>query len=272
MANVAIAGAGSAAIATKSKKLGGAAFAASLGAIHLRGYLVPGTPTLTKRYFPDRVLRWFDKEPNPTSIPVDDTDETIRIDPEQILLNARAVTPCENGTDLCLQSNFQTSWRERRQVLENESPNSEDLLDALDAPVDVSVEEYGDALVATTDDGMLGQWPSQAAVVADVAAAAELAKRYPDWERLNPAERARVLTSLRIFIEECPACGGPVWVEQEAVESCCMSHDVVVSACQHCDAQLFEIEWDEEFAADPEAADDQPEREPDADHPTHAEA
>lgn len=32
-------------------------------AIYLRGYLVPGTPELTKRYFPDEVLRLFDKHP-----------------------------------------------------------------------------------------------------------------------------------------------------------------------------------------------------------------
>lgn len=130
--------------------------------------------------------------------------------------------------------------------------------------MDVSVDEYGDALVASTDEEILGQWPSQAAVVADIAAAAELADRYPDWERLNPAERARVLTSLRIFIEECPGCDGPVRVEQEVIESCCMSHDVVVSACQNCDAQLFEIEWDDEFAA--------ASKPPDADRPTQAEA
>jgi hypothetical protein len=270
IANVMITGVGSAALATKSKRLGGAAFAASLGAIHLRGYLVPGTPTLTKRYFPDQVLRWFDKERTSTSIPVDDTDDTIRIDPEQVLLDARAVTLCEDGTDLCPQSDFRASRRERRHALKSESPDSEDLLVALDAPVDVSVEEYGDALVAGTDDRMLGQWPSQAAVVVDVAAAAELAERYPDWERLNPAERARVLTSLRIFIEECPECDGPVRVEQEVVESCCMSHDVVVSACQNCDAQLFEIEWDDEFATAPNASSDEPES--NAEHPTHAEA
>ncbi len=41
-------------------------FVLSLAAIYLRGYLVPGTPTLTKRYFPDRVLALFDKEPAST--------------------------------------------------------------------------------------------------------------------------------------------------------------------------------------------------------------
>ena len=271
IANVAIAGAGSAALATKSKRLGGAAFAASLGAIHLRGYLVPGTPTLTKRYFPDRLLRWFDKGPTSTSIPVEGSDGTIRIDPEQVLLDARAVTPCEDGTDLCLRSDFQASWRERQPTIQDQHPGSEAVLDALNTPAEeVSIEEYGDALVAGTDDRMLGQWPSQATVVADIAAAAELAERYPDWERLNPTERVRVLTSLRIFIEECPECEGPVHVEQEVIESCCMSHDVVVSVCQNCDAQLFEIEWDDEFAATQDASDEQPQ--PNADDPTHAEA
>jgi hypothetical protein len=62
---------------------------------------------------------------------------------------------------------------------------------------------------------------------------------------MNSAERARVLASLRIFIEQCPECGGPVRIEQEAVESCCRSYDVLLSACEECDAALFEIEWTE---------------------------
>ncbi|MEZ3164744.1 hypothetical protein ABNG03_12005 [Halorubrum sp. RMP-47] len=36
---------------------------ASMGSIYYRGYLVPGTPELTKRYLPDRVLRLFGKAP-----------------------------------------------------------------------------------------------------------------------------------------------------------------------------------------------------------------
>lgn len=52
-------------IARRSRPLAVAAFTASLVAIYVRGYLVPGTPTLTKRYFPDWVLAAFDKEPEP---------------------------------------------------------------------------------------------------------------------------------------------------------------------------------------------------------------
>lgn len=51
--------------------------------------------------------------------------------------------------------------------------------------------------------------------------------------------------SLRIFINRCPECDSPVHVEQEVVESCCRSYDVIASACQECDARLFEMEWDD---------------------------
>ena len=50
-------------------------FVLSLAAIYLRGYLVPGTPTLTKRYLPNRVLALFDKAPDSTDefVPAADT-------------------------------------------------------------------------------------------------------------------------------------------------------------------------------------------------------
>lgn len=116
----------------------------------------------------------------------------------------------------------------------------------------LSVEKYGDAFVATNDDHVIGQWSSTAAVSADVAAATVLAQQYLDWQQLAPTERAHVLTSLRIFIEQCPDCAGPVHVEQEVVDSCCRSYDVVVAACQDCKAQLFEIELDDDSMRDDE--------------------
>ncbi|MDS0476141.1 hypothetical protein [Natrinema sp. 1APR25-10V2] len=52
-------------VARKSRLGGLVAVGVSLALIYLRGYLVPGTPTLTKRYLPPAVLRWFGKEPEP---------------------------------------------------------------------------------------------------------------------------------------------------------------------------------------------------------------
>lgn len=243
-ANVAIAGAGSAFINILiSLQLGTTVFVASLVIIYLRGYLVPATPTLTKRYFPDRILRWFDKDVATTM-----SDEIIEIDPEQVLLNARVVEPCRDDTDLCLSSAFQEAWRERIHTTRAQQPAEDYLATALDVvPEDnrITIDQQNDAFVAHTENTVIGQWGSQAAVIVDVAAASELSERVPDWSDYAPAEIARVLMSLRIFIERCPNCGGPVEVEQEVIESCCRSYDVVASACQDCGARLFEMEWDD---------------------------
>ena len=245
--NVAIAAGASVLAAVASTVLGTGVFALSLGTIYLRGYLVPGTPTLTKRYFPERVLQWFDKD---SATPM--ADETVEIDPERVLLDAGAVEPCREGTDLCLTADFQQAWRERIHTVRAHDLGEDYLAGALNVSTtddELTIEQQGDAFVAYTDDAVLGQWSSRAAVIADVAAATELSERLSDWQNLTSAEIARVLMSLRIFIEQCPDCDGPVQVEEEVVESCCRSYDVIASACQDCDARLFEMEW-EDAAAD----------------------
>ncbi|WP_173424920.1 hypothetical protein [Natrinema salifodinae] len=63
--NLGIAAVVSSAVARKSRLGGLFAAGVSIALIYLRGYLVPGTPTLTKRYLPPEVLRWFGKDPVP---------------------------------------------------------------------------------------------------------------------------------------------------------------------------------------------------------------
>lgn len=62
--NLVIAAVISSVVARKSRLGGTVAVGVSIVLIYLRGYLVPGTPTLTKRYLPPEVLRWFGKEPD----------------------------------------------------------------------------------------------------------------------------------------------------------------------------------------------------------------
>jgi hypothetical protein len=162
--------------------------------------------------------------------------------------SAEVVEPCNNGTDLRLTSGFEKAWYGRMDTID--SPNRERLARALDSsPDQLSFERYGDALLVHTDDEVIAQWDSNAAVVADLAAAGELARRSSEWSVANPVEKARVLTSLRVFIEDCPTCDGSVAIEQEVVESCCRSYDMVAAACSDCEAQLFEIEWSDELAS-----------------------
>lgn len=218
--------------------LGVGVFVFSLSTIYLRGYLVPGTPTLTKRYFPKRVLRWFGKEPMVSKI-----NESIEIDPERKLLRADAIEPCQEQADLCLTSKFRKQWRERIHIIREDEFVKDRLANTLNIIPEggqLSIDQRGSAFVAYTGDVVVGQWESQAALVADIAGATELSQRVPNWENLTPAEIFRILTSLRIFVEQCPECDGPVQIEQELVESCCQSYEAVASTCQDCGARLFE--------------------------------
>lgn len=217
--------------------LGGSLFGLSVGSIYVRGYLVPGTPWLTKQYFPDWVLRWFDKEPTTGRGPPSDD-----VDVEQLLQQAGAVTECENVDDLCLADDFRTAWNDRIGELRNRDATRSELATVLDVDPDrLSFQTHGDAFVAHLDDRRAGQWESRAAFIADVAAAREFRGALDGWTDIPVRERSAVLSSLRLFLEQCPACDGRVTLGEEVVESCCRSVDVVAVTCQDCGARLFEV-------------------------------
>lgn len=242
----------------------------ALGSITLRGYLVPGTPTLTKRYFPDRVLALFDKEPAPTfenRTPDSDTDTDTDTDidtnastdtdiedseplgTEQILLESGIVEPCAEIDDLCLASDFHEDWNDRMDTIIESDTEREALAEALehDGEGDIEFKEYGDAFAAHIDGQSVGQWESRAAFVADLAAARELPNWIEEWDTFESPEQGTLVRGLRVFAEECPICDGSVVPSQETRESCCREHTVVAIACESCDARLFET------AAEPDA-------------------
>ncbi|MFC6736906.1 hypothetical protein ACFQEQ_11735, partial [Halolamina salina] len=85
---------------------GVAALVLSLSAIYLRGYLVPGTPELTKRYLPDRVHRLFGKAPD-----LPDAGEAV--DVEAYLLDAGVLRETATGDELEPTDSFRAAWDER---------------------------------------------------------------------------------------------------------------------------------------------------------------
>jgi hypothetical protein len=240
--NIVIAAVGSAALSLVLTPVGGAVvFALSLVTIYLRGYLVPGTPTLTKRYFPDWLLAKFDKfEDQPV-----ETAEGER-DPEEVLADAGAVQPCKEVDDLCLADSFRESWDANMESIKAEETEKSDLSRVLDVEEEqLSFEEHDEALVAQYDGGRLGQWESRAALIADLAAAKVLEDSYDDWDDLTVTNQSRVLSGLRIFLESCPDCGGEIAMDQETVESCCRTLDVVAVSCTECDSRILEVEHDQ---------------------------
>lgn len=226
--------------------------------IWLRGYLVPGTPELTKRYFPDWVLARFDKDPAAGGGMAADAgvaaeggagereELTGEVNPERVLLGAKVVEPCAEEDDLCLAPAFRQSWREEMVGIREGDAEREALAEELDLdPEEVTFEEHGGAFVALYEGRRAGQWESRAALVADLGAARVLPEWVADWESLSVGARSQLLGGLRIFIDECPDCGGPVVAGRETVESCCRSHEVVAASCQECGSRLLELPYQE---------------------------
>lgn len=214
----------------------------SLLTIYLRGYLLPGTPALTKRYLPPWLLRRFGKEPVLEQHQPVETDETLN--PEVTLVRVGALEECADSDDLCLTDSFGESWRGKLAALDTETGRDE-LLALLDVDTgEVEYSEFGRAFTARLDGQTVGKWESEAAFLADLAAARVFEQHYPDWSTLSVEARGQLLNGLRLFLDTCPNCGGAPAFDAETVESCCSTYDVAAVTCGDCEARLFEARVD----------------------------
>lgn len=225
-----------------SAGIGVAVLVVAAAAIALRGYLVPGTPWLTRTYFPDWVLRYFEHDRAVHATAAD-------VEPAAVLEAAEAVTECEDVDDLCLTGDFRAAWYDRMDELRGTDASRTALAAMLDLPADdLELEEHGGAFVAMAARSDLvgrrrvGQWESSGAFLADMAGARALEERYPGWDDLPTAARGRALSGLRVFLDTCPSCGGPVQFGEETVKSCCRSREVVAVTCEDCGDRLLEAE------------------------------
>ncbi|AGN02361.1 hypothetical protein L593_12090 [Salinarchaeum sp. Harcht-Bsk1] len=269
MVNLVLAGAASLLAAVIAPPLAAAVFAVSVLVIYFRGYLVPGTPELTKRYLPDSVLARFDHaeshpaESGGTGVRGDETGtgagaddasdgdepefEAIQkleeqraneVDPETFLQDNGVIEPGPSD-DPVLTDAF--TERVARHL---EGLAVDDLDDGLATLFEVEpaeLEHVDRDYPAIKIDARIRQWPSEAALLADVAAHEALLASDADWLDVPLEQRLNLLESLRSFRQACPACGGSVVGNESVVQSCCRSFDVVTMACEDCEARILEL-------------------------------
>lgn len=224
-------------------------FLAALVVIWLRGYLVPGTPTLTKRYLPERALAAFGKAPADTVVHPGERGGDSDLDVEGRLREAGALEPCRDG-DLCLTDDVRAAWHDRIDALrDGDLAGPLARLGVVDPGTSVELVERNRSTVAVVDGGRAGMWESDPAARADLAAADLLADRVPDWADFAPEDRVRLTGGLRVFLETCPACEGVLAFDTETRESCCTSREVAAVSCESCGARLFESPVDTDALA-----------------------
>lgn len=272
--NITLAGILGAVISRRSKPLGAVTVGFSLLLIYLRGYLIPGTPTLTKRYLPSAVLQLFGKSPEPetrsgltvseasssettntentaTSLPTqaeehspaENSVESSTVSPEEFFLSVGILEECTEKDDLCIEEGFESEWTDEITALTDSGYTAEDVATALGLEGDgheFTIQKSDQARHLERDHQIIGQWPSEAALIADVAASRLLAAREPSWSEYDPATRGKLLNGLRLFLENCPTTGGEIVLKEETVESCCSSHDVLAAVCEDTNERIFE--------------------------------
>ncbi|NGM70489.1 hypothetical protein G6M89_16015 [Natronolimnobius sp. AArcel1] len=221
--------------------IAGIAFVAlALVIIYLRGYLIPGTPTLTQRYVPQPVLNWFGKQP---AVPAED-DSTLEPNPdgnasvESILESF--VVECEDVDDLCLEESFRADWREEMARLRRTDGGTARLASELGVePARLETETTENRFAVAVDGTQVARWNSQPAYLADIAAIVVLGERDDDWATLEEAERSRTLATLRSFLEHCPACDQPLAAADESERFCCGGEQTLTLQCEACEVAVF---------------------------------
>ncbi|WP_121742109.1 hypothetical protein [Natronorubrum halophilum] len=231
--NVAIALALAVVIGGAGSALAGAiALGAFLTIIALRGYLIPGTPALTRRYLPERVLEAVGK-----SAASGPTIETLTPVELTRVLTAAGVAS-DRGGAVRLTSAFRTRWNERLSSDGADDPDAVAVGSALGVD---EIERVGDASFELEGRRQV-RWESTAALAADVAAATELRSRLDGWDALGADERRDALTGLRLLRADCPVCGGPISSTVERLEHCCRQPRVAVRAtCEACDRPVVDL-------------------------------
>jgi hypothetical protein len=234
--NLVIAAGLTGATATVSLPAAAAVGAVSLASIYARGYLVPGTPELTKRYLPERVLGWFGKaEVEPTAAADPDFDVVDFLGRTGVLV--------DDADDVALAPAFEAALGEAALAFGDEATVTAAAADLLAVEPDrLSFAAVGDAWRVLFDDTTLGRWESRAAFVADLAAHATLDEWTDEWASVPNAARGRTVSAIRACLETCPVCAGDVSLGTERVSSCCREYEVVAATCADCDARLFETD------------------------------
>jgi hypothetical protein len=201
-----------------------------VAAVWLRGYVVPGTPALTRRYLPASVRAWVGKAP--TRRPPD------------------AAAPADRLTELGvlrsdgprLAPGFRDPWGTTASALAGDGRAiRRAAAEALSSPSAGVTLDDGDGGVTLTVDGeWIGQWPSRTALVADLAT--ELTLAGSGWAGLERPERADLAARIRALAERCPVCDAATTVSEDTVDSCCGPTAVVAVTCPGCAVRLAEFD------------------------------
>lgn len=209
-----------------------AIFSASIFTIYYRGYLIPKTPELTKRYFPRAILRLFGK---------DNIGAANLSDSADLLIDWNILVPCDREQDLCISDNFLSLWMSQYNnegYKDSIEQNLDDLFLSIEHPK--LIHDETSVFVLDENDEPLISRISTTALALDLGGNSVLKSKVNDWRGLTPSQKSDILQTLRLFLQNCPNCGSQLELNEDVRESCCSTHDVYVLKCNNCSTEIAE--------------------------------
>lgn len=159
---------------------------------------------------------------------------------EQFLLDRELLREADQGEDYAMTDRAAAMVRETLAEIDGLEDVPAFAPEWFDVEPDSLTFDRDGGITPVVDGKALVEYPSEAAVMADGALAGVLAEWVDHWTALSIQKRNEIISGLRLFLEDCPACESTVDFEMETVESCCGSYQVAGLICQNCGAHLYE--------------------------------
>lgn len=201
--------------------------ATSLLVLYLRGYVVPKTPVLTKRYLPDPLLRVLGKS--------HEWEVNDEFDVEEPLLKLGIAR--QKGDEVELGSKFE------QKLIRMYHENGPNILTSAENILErsgVEIQERDQVQILDGEE-IVGQWPSRLALHLDLATIKCLNEYVVDWDSYPSDIQNSIVASIRTLLTECPECDSPLIFQDTEVETCCTTVDVTVYKCTTCNSELIKM-------------------------------
>lgn len=161
------------------------------------------------------------------------------VDPEEFLVEIGAIEVTD-ADELAFTESFDSLLRGHVDALAEDPPETGDIahLYAIEeSHVEAQDRSYPGYKVIHT----VFKWPSDAALVFDVATDRALTELSERWGDVPGRQRPRMVQALRSFQDACYFCGGSIVYAEQPVESCCSDRDVLTLHCEGCDRRFLEF-------------------------------
>lgn len=162
------------------------------------------------------------------------------VDPEEYLFDAGAIRQTEDEAELGLTPEFEAELEAYVTEVDSEGVSESDLATLFGVGLD-EVEKQDRPYPAYKIIHTIRNWPTEAALVFDIAVDRILRERREDWDDVPPRQRYRIAQSLRTFQDDCLFCGGTVIYGDEPMESCCTETRVLTMHCDECGRRFMEF-------------------------------